>query len=180
MTQNDDACASKLPVLWYLWYTMRLDKERAHMYEQNNRPLLGRILWLIISLLIIGGIVWLILWLIFWRNPSATPTVSVKKPTQTTQTTSSNSSQPSTSSSTGHTSSTSTTTSNAASLGSVAEETTSTGTSSTDTAPSSTQLVATGPGDMIIPIVAAVAGGTAFYQLRTRRHLASRNITNPS
>lgn len=141
------------------------------MYEQPKTSAVGRIVWFIISLLIIAGIVWLILWFFFWRQPSAKTTETSKGTTQSTkQSGSSTSSDKGSSSSSAGSSSSSTTGSSSmpTSLGQVVEETS----SGTGTSPTTT-LVNTGPGDIVTPIVVAVIGGVAFYQIRLRRRFVS-------
>lgn len=143
------------------------------MYEQDKPSKAGRIIWTIVYICIAAGVTWLILWLIFWRNPSESNTDTAKKDTpETTQT-----SKESTS---GQTSSTSTTTGNSESLGSVAEETgqastSSTSSSTSNSSTSSTELASTGPESVIIPVALAVAGGTIYYNVRTRRQLGARD-----
>lgn len=142
------------------------------MYEQEKPSRAGRILWTIVYICIAAGVTWLVLWLIFWRSPSTDTNETAKKDGQeTTQTTKE--------SSTGQTSSTSTTTSNSGSLGSVAEETgqasSGSASSSSVSTTGSSELANTGPESVIIPVALAVAGGTIYYNLRTRRQLGVHN-----
>lgn len=39
------------------------------MYEQNRVSVVGRVLWFLVSLLILAALVWFVLWLLFWRSP---------------------------------------------------------------------------------------------------------------
>lgn len=174
-----------------MWYTTAERKESVVMYEQEKPSRANRIVWAIVYICIAAGVTWLVLWLIFWRNPSTSTNETVKKDTQKTT-------QTSKTPTTGQTSSASTSTGNTATLGSVAEETgqaTTTNVTSTTTSSSSvttpsttttpvaastttatpTQLVSTGPESVIIPVTMAVAGGTIFYNLRTRRQLEAQN-----
>lgn len=136
------------------------------MYEQPKTSLVGRIIWLIISLLVIAGIVWLILWFFFWRGPSAKTTGTSTKNTQSAG--QSNGTKTSGQSSSG-TSSTNTpsgsSTTTPSSLGQVVEETSGVASST----PAATTLANTGPGDLVTPVVITVAGGVIFYQVRLRR-----------
>lgn len=135
------------------------------MYEQPKTSIAGRIVWLIISLLIIGGIVWLILWFFFWRSPSVDTTSTSDETSQTKEEQSSGTSTSANSSSSSKTTE-STTTSNSAStptsLGQVVEET-----------DGAAELVNTGPGDLATPIILTIAGGIVLYQIRLRRRFAA-------
>lgn len=137
------------------------------MYEQPKTSIVGRVVWFIISLLIIAGIVWLILWFFFWREPSTSTTKTSNDKGQSTQQSGNTPSKNGTSSS-GATNSPSTATSAPTSLGQVVEETSSSSNSAT-----TGTLVNTGPGDIVTPIVIAIVGGAIFYQLRLRRKFVS-------
>lgn len=137
------------------------------MYEQPKTSIVGRVVWFIISLLIIAGIVWLILWFFFWREPSVGTTKTPIDKGQSTQQ-SGNTPSKSNGASSSSTKTPSTTSSAPTSLGQVVEETSNT----TNSAATGT-LVNTGPGDVITPIVITVVGGVAFYQFRLRRKFVS-------
>lgn len=126
------------------------------MYEQPKTSAVGRIVWFIISLLIIAGIVWLILWFFFWREPapkSSSTSTSTGQSAQQSDTSSDKSTSSTTNSSSNSSASTPT------SLGQVVEE----------TSDGAATLVNTGPGDVVTPIVIAVAAGALFYEIRLRR-----------
>lgn len=134
------------------------------MYEQPKTSAAGRLVWFIISLLIIAGIVWLILWFFFWREPSSdtTPSKDTGKTSQQTGNTGSSSTKNTSGSTSSSTNGSSSNTSTPTSLGAVAEETT-----------PATTLANTGPGDVVTPVMIAVAGGIVFYQVRLRRRFVS-------
>ena len=150
------------------------------MYEQNRSSAVGRLVWAIVSLLVLVGLIWFVLWLLLWRSPAVEEAVDVTKETGTnaiesaknaTNGTSTDSQGSSTSgSSTGSMSTTSDSSSTSGSATSTATDTTTPQTSSTSTVVPGGELVATGPESIILPIVAVAAGGTVLYQIRLRRH----------
>ncbi len=138
------------------------------MYEDSRTPVVRRIIWLAISVLVVAGLVWLLLWFFVWRgsdttsNKSATQTVTTSQktgtgsaPDTTTAPSADSTSQPSSTPST-----TSTINSTSPSTGV---------TSSTST--TQPALANTGPGSFAAPIALAVAGGTIYYNVRLRRKL---------
>jgi cytoskeletal protein RodZ len=160
------------------------------MYEQNRVSIVGRILWLIVSLLVLVALVWLFLWLLFWRHPKvAQVTDTAKKGISTTVQSGSdaiknaaNDVTINTPSNTASTSTTPSTTSTTTTQSSTAQESnrssanatstptsTSAQASSTATQTPSAQLANTGAGSMLLPVVVAVVGGAAAYHVRLRR-----------
>lgn len=138
------------------------------MYDRNRLTVAGRIIWFVVSLLILLGLIWLVLWLFLWRSPQTStsgtqPTKTTQQGTDTSkqsQSTSSGSSvaQPgSTPQSTGVTSSTSTTTPAIASP--VAQ---------------GSSLANTGPGNLVTPVILAMLGGAAYYHVRQRRSIQDK------
>jgi cytoskeletal protein RodZ len=51
------------------------------MYEQNRVSIIGRIIWFIVSVLVLAALVWLVLWLLFWRHPKVDNAVNKTKQT---------------------------------------------------------------------------------------------------
>ena len=167
------------------------------MYEQNKVSVVGRIVWFIVSVLLLAALVWLVLWLLFWRNANEDTVIDTAKQAGSSAVQSGSSAiekaikSDSSTASTGSTSTSSTSTSstaastatNTATTGSTATNTTTqpssaassqttptTGqTSSTSTTTPSAELANTGSGDLVMPVAFAVAGGAVFYHVRLRR-----------
>ncbi|MBL8122458.1 hypothetical protein JNM87_06980 [Candidatus Saccharibacteria bacterium] len=161
------------------------------MYEENRVSVVGRLIWAIVSLLVLAALVWLVLWLLFWRSPDvdevadttkktgtsaiesgntavSTPTDSSVSSSTTAPSASSNSStdttKKTTTPSTSSTSSTGTTTTAPSSTAPTAGQT-----SSTSTKVPNGQLANTGPSDAVLPVILTAVGATMFYQIRLRR-----------
>ena len=171
------------------------------MYEQNRVSVVGRVLWFLVSLLILAALVWFVLWLLFWRSPkvdkaantavgttqnvvqsgSSVIEKAINTPTnkQSTDTTSSSAAtsgtgttQTSTQTQT-PTSSTSATESVATSTSATSKTTTGqTSSTATQTPSTTTELANTGAGDVLLPVAAAILGASAYYHVRLRRKVS--------
>ena len=162
------------------------------MYEQPRTSVVGRIIWLVVSLLVIAGIVWLVLWFFFWRHqakPTLSPSNTVTSVTQkanetidnvrrsnsstttpSSSTSSSSQSSPTTPVDTAPTTTPSTSSGNGHTSSTATTISNSSAAVSSDTSATST-LVNTGPGDVITPVIVAIVGGSVWYQLRVRKQL---------
>lgn len=168
------------------------------MYEQNRVSVVGRVLWFLVSLLILAALVWFVLWLLFWRSPkvdkaantavgttqnvvqsgSSAIEKAIDTPTnkQSTDTTSSSAAT----SGTGTTQTSTQTQTPTSSTGTTESATTSTPATSktasgqtsstaTQTPSTTTELANTGAGDLLLPVAAAILGASAYYHIRLRR-----------
>lgn len=146
-------------------YRIHKITRRQTMYEQNKVSIIGRIIWLLISLLIIVGLVWFLLWLFVWRNGNDVKPIKTTQPNiSTSQSTSGSSTTPATSTKSVAPSTNSQSANTASSTGE---------TSSTYTNVPAGSLANTGPGNLIAPIALAFAGGTVYYHIRLRRKVQS-------
>lgn len=159
--------------------------EVCFMYEQNKVSIVGRVLWLVVSMIVIVTLIWLVLWLFFWRHPKVVQ-VADKAKQSTSQVAKesgeavgniakdhNNSSQATTSPASNGTSNTQTapgqTTAQPPSSTSGQSAATTSQTSSVATQAPSSQLVNTGAGDVVWPAIIAIAGGATAYHIRLRR-----------
>ena len=171
------------------------------MYEQNRVSVVGRVLWFLVSLLILAALVWLVLWLLFWRSPKvdkaantavgttqnvvqsgssaiekAIDTPTNKQSTDTTSSSAATSGTGTTQTSTQTqtpTSSTSATESVATSTSATSKTTTGqTSSTATQTPSTTTELANTGAGDVLLPVAAAILGASAYYHVRLRRKVS--------
>lgn len=144
------------------------------MYEQNNISWVSRLIWLVISLAVIVGIVWLLLWLLFWRG-NDTAEISTNEPTtsgvvESDDSTGTDTEAADTSSTESASGVTTDSTADSATTSSASSEGHTSSTSTTTPALAQpTELADTGPGEFIAPIALAVAGSTVYYQIRLRR-----------
>ena len=131
------------------------------MYEQNEVPLLRRILWIILWFVVVVAVIWVLVWLIFFRHSSPVPTPHKAKTHQSQSATPPPRNNPG--NSTGSSNSATPTSNSGSSSPSGAPSATST------TTPS--QLANTGAGNIVIPFVIAGTVGTVAYQVRLRKKL---------
>lgn len=166
------------------------------MYEQNRVSVVGRVLWFLVSLLILAALVWLVLWLLFWRSPKvdkaantavgttqnvvqsgssaiekAIDTPTNKQSTDTTSSSAATSGTGTTQTSTQTSTSSTGTTESAATSTPATSKTASGQTSSTatQTPSTTTELANTGAGEVLLPVAAAIFGASAYYHVRLRR-----------
>lgn len=168
------------------------------MYEQNRVSVVGRVLWFLVSLLILAALVWFVLWLLFWRSPkvdkaantavgttqnvvqsgSSVIEKAINTPTNKQSTDTTSSSAPT--SGTGTTQSSTQTQTPTSSTGTTESAGTSTPATSktasgqtsstaTQTPSTTTELANTGAGDVLLPVAAAILGASAYYHIRLRR-----------
>lgn len=166
------------------------------MYEQNRVSVVGRVLWFLVSLLILAALVWLVLWLLFWRSPKvdkaantavgttqnvvqsgssaiekAIDTPTNKQSTDTTSSSAATSGTGTTQTSTQTPTSSTGTTESATTSTPATSKTASGQTSSTatQTPSTTTELANTGAGEVFLPVAAAILGASAYYHVRLRR-----------
>ncbi len=153
------------------------------MYEQSEKPsVIGRVIWFVVSALIIVAIIWFFLWLLFWRQPDTGKIGDAAKDTGTSAVESTTGESTKDSSGTASTANgtsnsetgTSSASSSSDSTSETSDQTTSDSSSAeiTSTNGDNAALTNTGPGDMIVPTaIGAAIGGTVFYHVRQRRKL---------
>jgi cytoskeletal protein RodZ len=131
------------------------------MYEQadSRAVIIRRIIWLALWLIVILAVVWALVWFVFIRGHSST---AAKKSGDTLKSHVQNTTGTTKSSDDKHTGSDTGTSSQ--------QQTADTGRSgsSTDT-PQPTQLVNTGAGNVVVPVVVAMISGGVAYQVYLRR-----------
>ena len=171
------------------------------MYEQNRVSVVGRVLWFLVSLLILAALVWFVLWLLFWRSPKvdkaantavgttqnvvqsgssaiekAIDTPTNKQSTDTTSSSAATSGTGTTQTSTQtQTPTSSTGTTESAGTSTQATSKTASGQTSstaTQTPSTTTELANTGAGDVLLPVAAAILGASAYYHVRLRRKVS--------
>lgn len=132
------------------------------MYEDNEQPVLRRVLLIIVWLVIIATIAWASIWLTFFRNNSSTNHNNTKRPS-TSQHSQASTSAGNSKTQPGSGSSTSPGTTNQGA------------TSAPNTGGTTTQppqaLANTGAGNVFIPFGAASIIGSAAYYIRLRKRL---------
>ncbi|PID30850.1 hypothetical protein CSA80_03760 [Candidatus Saccharibacteria bacterium] len=161
------------------------------MYEENSVSVVGKIVWFVVSLLIVASLVWLVLWLLFWRSPKTAEIVDMA----TESTSNASQEDAAASGSTRQNAGQETTTSSSESNSARTEATQSGGASGTAETPTSSagqtsststqapavasahtgadQLAATGPESVLLPVAGAVVAGTVLYHTRLRRKFES-------
>lgn len=122
------------------------------MYEQQEVPVLRRILWIVLWFVVALAIIWVLVWFLFFRHHASKPIAPHKPQDQSIQP---------------HNQSTAPTKKTPAPTTSAP----SAPNASTTPAASPSQLANTGAGNVLVPFAVASVGGTAFYYIRTRRKL---------
>lgn len=140
------------------------------MYEQPQVPLLRRVLWIVLWLIVIAAVIWVLVWLIFFRQSNSgtlKPATKQSQQSQAVQKSPSTSNPRTATNSTKDntpTSSSSTPSTNASQSGQSSPAPRATGSSS------SSQLANTGPGDVILPaMVATILGGVSYHAWQRRK-----------
>jgi LPXTG-motif cell wall-anchored protein len=141
------------------------------MYEDNEQPVLRRILWIVLWLIIIVTIGWAAIWLALFRNDTAN-NGRLKSPSQQSQHATTHSPNTGkTTQSSGTTNNATTNTNNSSSNPAPSNVNNPTSTTSTTTSPTPPTLANTGAGDVFIPFMAATMAGSAIYYVRLRKRL---------
>ena len=130
------------------------------MYEDNEQPVLRRVLLIVVWLVIIITIAWATIWIAFFRHDNQTNQGTLKH--QTTQST-----QPPSGTSNSKTQ----TSGNTPNTGSANQGTTSTPNTSGTGSQQPQALANTGAGNVFIPFTAASIIGTTAYYIRLRKKL---------
>lgn len=157
------------------------------MYEDSERSVFQRILWIALWLIVIIAIAWAVVWVVFFKNKPVTtnngtlksqnPKTSVinpgssagkaPSPTSKPSTSTSNSTAPNSSSSAGADNGFSNGPSASTNSGSAPAPA-----ASSMPAPQPSALANTGAGDVLIPFAVATMVGSTIYYVRLRKKLA--------
>jgi cytoskeletal protein RodZ len=129
------------------------------MYEDNEQPVLRRVLLIIVWLVIIITIAWAVIWIAFFRQDNQTTSKNgVSHHTQST-------------SNTGDSKTRTQSSSSGSSTGSSSQSTTKTPSTDSTTPQPPQALANTGAGNVFIPFIAGSVVGTAAYYVYVRKKL---------